>query len=185
MAGAERGLAVGDAGGEAHAQEGASPDEVLSAVGGGCGGGRRGGGWRGSCAHEQLAVVDVVEGDSVGLAGGHGGIGARDQGPADGDLGGEADDDAGDVVVCERGDGLVDVTWVAAEQAAVQEEDLASGMCGRVEKRGPAHVQGVLQTGLSLGLQFSDALQTGNMVRGVAACVGNTLGEAVSHADNG
>lgn len=100
-------------------------------------------------------------------------------------MGGEADDDAGDVVVCERGDGLVDVTWVATKQAAVQEEDFASGMCGRVEKRGAAHVQGVLQTGLSLGLQFSDALQAGNMVRGIAACVRDALSEAVSHADYG
>lgn len=77
MASAERGLAVCDAGRKAHAQEGASPDDVwllVSAVSGCCGGG--GGGWRGGCSHEQLAVVYVVEGDGVGLAGGHGGIGA-------------------------------------------------------------------------------------------------------------
>lgn len=87
------------------------------------------------------------------------------------------------MVVCQRRDGLVDVAWVTAKQATVQQKDFSGCVCGRVEECGAAHVQGVLQTGLSLGLLFPYGLQAGNMVGGVAACVRDTLSEAVAHAD--
>ena len=54
----------------------------------------------------------LVEGDGVGFVGGGGGVGAVDEGFADGDLGGEADDGAGDVRGGQGPDGVVDVAWV-------------------------------------------------------------------------
>lgn len=124
MACAEGGKEGGDARGETHHQEGALAFEC----GGGCG---RGGG-RGGVAQEELAVVAVVEGDGVGRGGWGGGVGARDEGAADGDLGGEADDGAGDVGGGEGGDGGVDVGGVGGEEGADEDEDLARAVGGGV-----------------------------------------------------
>ena len=60
----------------------------------------------------------VVEGDSVGLGGRDGRVCARDEGAADGDLGGETDDGAGYVGGGEVRDGDVDVAWVGGEEGA-------------------------------------------------------------------
>ena len=76
-----------------------------------------GDGWRGRF-HEEVAVVLLVESDAVGLVGGAGGIGARDECAADGDLGSEADDAAGYVRGCEGCYGCVDVPWVGGEEGA-------------------------------------------------------------------
>lgn len=74
----------------------------------------------------------VVEGDGVGCGGCGGGVGARDEGAADGDLGGEPDDGAGDVGGGEGGDGGVDVGGVGGEEGADEDEDLAGAVGGGV-----------------------------------------------------
>ena len=76
--------------------------------------------------------MSVVEGDGVGLGGGHGGVGACDKGTADGDLGGEADNGACYVCCGEGVDGGVDVAWVGGKEGAEEEEKLAGAVGGRV-----------------------------------------------------
>ncbi len=122
MACAEGGEQGSDARGEAHHQQGALA--AVGLLGGGSG--------RGGVAQEELAVVAVVEGDGVGCGGRGGGVGAGDEGAADGDLGGEADDGAGDVGGYEGGDGGVDVGGVGGEEGADEEEDLAGAVGGGV-----------------------------------------------------
>jgi len=126
MACAEGGEEVCDARGETHHQQCAlAAVPLLPAFIGGSGG-RRG------VAQEELAVVAVVEGDGVGRGSRGGGVGARDEGAADGDLGGEADDGAGDVRGDEGGDGGVDVGGVGGEEGADEEEDLTGAVGGGV-----------------------------------------------------
>lgn len=76
-----------------------------------------------------------VEGDAVGFVGGEGGVGARDEGAADGDLGGEADDGGGDGGGGERVDGRVDVAGVGGQERAEDEEDFARAVGGGVAGR--------------------------------------------------
>lgn len=113
VAGAERAGGFDDAGGEAHHQERALAALVgcffVPTVGGVCGFGGHG---RGGDVHDELAEVLFVEGDAVDFVGGEAWVRARDEGAADGDLGGEADDGGGDGGGGEGADGRVDVAGV-------------------------------------------------------------------------
>ena len=51
-----------------------------------------GGDGRGGDVHDQFSKMLFVEGDAVGFVDGDAGVGACDEGAADGDLGGETDD---------------------------------------------------------------------------------------------
>ena len=74
--------------------------------------------------------MSVVEGNGVGLGRGHGGVGACDEGAADGDLGGEADDGACYVRCGEGADGGVNVARIGGEEGAEEEEQLAGAVRG-------------------------------------------------------
>lgn len=85
-------------------------------------------GRRGGSAHEQFPVVLFVERDAVGLCWGERGVGASDEGAADGYFGAEANDGACNVSGYEGGDGGVDVARVDGVGATEEDEDLASAM---------------------------------------------------------
>lgn len=154
-----------------------------------------------------------VEGDAVGFVGGEAWVGARDEGAADGDLGGEADDGGGDGGGGERVDGRVDVAGVGGQERAEDEEDFAravgGGVAGRswhwglvmgavrgggryrgwggggcVQESGARHVECVLQAGVAFGVLGTEGLEGTDVVVGVAAHVADADGEAVAHADD-
>ena len=76
--------------------------------------------------------MPVVERNTVCLGGGYGRVGARDEGAADGDLGGEADNRACYVRCGESADGGVNVARVGGEEGAEEEEELAGAVGGGV-----------------------------------------------------
>lgn len=133
VAGAEGAGGFDDARGEAHHQERARAVVVGGGGGGGVGAVRGfGGHGRGGDVHDEVAEVLFVEGDAVGFVGGAARVGACDEGAADGDLGGEADDGGADGGGGERGDGRVDVARVRGQERAEDEEDFARAVGGRV-----------------------------------------------------
>ena len=103
VAGAEAAGWFDDARGEAHHQKRTLAAFVLAFFCGfslvalvGVGLGGPGCDGRGGDVHDEVAEVLLVEGDAVGFVGGHAGVGARDEGAADGDLGGETNHGGGD-----------------------------------------------------------------------------------------
>ena len=81
----------------------------------------------------------LVEGDAVGFCLGEARVCAVDERAADGDLGGQTNDDAGDVGRDEGTNCLVDISWVGGEERAEDEENLTRAM-----RRGVAVVRMVL-----------------------------------------
>ena len=104
--------------GEAHHEE--TGDAAFVVVGDGGDGG----------FHEELAVVLLVHGDTVGarVCGGEGGVCSADEFAADSDLCGEADDAADDVGGCEGIDCCVDVAGVGRVEGGEDDEDFTGAM---------------------------------------------------------
>ena len=137
VAGAECRSGFYGAGWEAHHEERALPGIVFCgrlSSGRGCG-----------CAHEEVAVVLLVEGDVVGLGRRQGGVGACGDGEADGYLGGKADNLNADMRGDKFRDGGVDVVRVAGEEGAKEDEDLSCGVGGGMVQPAVGHVEGVLE----------------------------------------
>ena len=174
VAGAECRSRVYGAGWEAHHKEGALHGAVFRGRMGSCGGS--------GCAHEEFAVMLLVESDVVGLRGSQGRVGACGNGETDGYLGGEADYLNVHMRGDKFGDGSVDVVRIAGEEGAEKDEDFSCCVGRGMIKPAVCHVEGVLQRRLSLWFILAELLDIGDMVVGVAGERGDVECYAVSHA---
>ena len=79
----------------------------------------------------------------------------------------------------------IDIARVARQQGAKHDDDLARTMARRALQHSAAHLERVLQAWVAAALAGHEGAHGGEVQVRVAGEVGDGLGEAVAHADEG